>query len=100
MEAKNPGNLLRTTVDHKTRKIFPSGVNLCLRNAVSMSELESAESFDSKPRFSFWTRDSNSVGSCQVGFHSQQNTKLLQRVTNCTVGVSSCTMQWMCSKFN
>ena len=49
VEAKNssteglPGNSLRTTVDHKTLKILPRGVHLCLRNAASMSELDSSQ---------------------------------------------------------
>ena len=65
MEAKNPStedlprNSLRSTVDHKSLKILPRGVNLCPRNAPSMSELEGAELFDSQARFFFWTSDSH-----------------------------------------
>ena len=56
------GNLLRTTVDHKTLKILSRGVKLCLRNAASKSELESAELFDLQPMpvFYFGQGQSNS----------------------------------------
>ena len=44
-----PGSSLLTTVAHKTLSvtILPRGVNLCRRNAASMTALESAEWFDS-----------------------------------------------------
>ena len=46
-----PGNSLRMTVDHKTLKILPRGVNLSRRNAASMIVLESAEWFDLQHNF-------------------------------------------------
>ena len=41
-----PGSSLRTTLVHKTLKILLRGVNLCRRNAASMTALESAKWFD------------------------------------------------------
>ena len=46
-----PGNSLRMTVDHKTLKILPRGVNLSRRNAASMIVLEIAEWFDLQLNF-------------------------------------------------
>ena len=46
-----PGNSLRMTVDHKTLKILPRGVNLSRRNAASMIVLEIAEWFDLQHNF-------------------------------------------------
>ena len=40
-------------MDHKTLKILPCGVDLCLRHVASMSELECAELLDSQPSFFF-----------------------------------------------
>ena len=50
-----PGSSLRTTVVHKTLKIFLRGVNLCRRNVTSMIALESGKWFDLQHNFFFWT---------------------------------------------
>lgn len=57
--------------------------------------------------FLFWIRpkqfllekDSNSMGSCQLGFHRTQRQKITAK-DYCTVSVISCTMQWICTKLN